>query len=231
MGGEIPYGSGSQRFVLTQAQRKEYPPIQASTGEEKNKNEGILIREPVNALPEQNLINLCQNKSEEHEQPPAVRCSVIQRVPSSSPGFISNSSRNEASATYIAPLPPSITPSRTILLQNLPIFHQRSHHHHHPVEMQPEQEHPIDYHVPKKRDLVSSIKRGNNEKDKIGSEEEEDKKIKRIDVIEERDRRIREAKRAILHKALLHHIRSLPPGSPMVRRLAGIIYAAAGHGR
>lgn len=97
----------------------------------------------------------------------------------------------------------------------------------------PEQEHPIDYHVPKKRDLVSPIKRSNSkdDEDKIGNEEEEDKKIKRFDAAEERDRRIREAKRAILHRALLQHIRKLPPGSPMVRRLAGIIHAAAGHGR
>lgn len=96
--------------------------------------------------------------------------------------------------------------------------------------LMPEQEHPIDYHIPKKRDMAP-IKRKDINGELIGCEEDEDKKIKKIDLIEEREKRIREAKRAILHRALLQHIRRLPPGSPMVGRLAGIVQAAAGHGR
>lgn len=98
-----------------------------------------------------------------------------------------------------------------------------------PVLM-PEQEHPIDYHIPKKRDMAPT-KRKEINGELIGCEEDEDKKIKKIDLIEEHEKRIREAKRAILHRALLQHIRRLPPGSPMVGRLAGIVQAAAGHGR
>lgn len=96
--------------------------------------------------------------------------------------------------------------------------------------MVPEQEHPIDYHIPKKCDMAPT-KRTDVNGELIGCEEDEDKRIKKIDLIEEREKRIREAKRAILHRALLQHIRRLPPGSPMVGRLAGIVQAAAGHGR
>lgn len=96
--------------------------------------------------------------------------------------------------------------------------------------MMPVQEHPIDYHIPKKRDMAPT-KRKDINGELIGCEEDEDKRIKKIDIIEEREKRFREAKRAILHRALLQHIRRLPPGSPMVGRLAGIVQAAAGHGR
>lgn len=259
LGGDIPYGS--QRFVLTQAQRKEYPPtlpiITSSnnscnspsdlTKSSNSDGEGI-IKEPPKILPEPNLINLTTQKKAEEPQtqpqePVVVRCSVIQRVPSSS----------SASSTPSHPTSPS-PPATT----NVQISHESRkpqpatlHHTQHPVLMRhrhpssihhhrlhqsatsmspfimPEQEHPIDYHVPKKRDLVSPIKR----KDLIGNEEEEDKKIKRFDVMEEREKRMNEAKRVIFQRALLQRIRRLPPGSPMVRQLAGIIYAAAGHGR
>lgn len=96
--------------------------------------------------------------------------------------------------------------------------------------MLPEQEHPIDYHIPKKREMGPS-KRKDINGDIVGCEDDEDKRIKQADLAEEREKRIREAKRAILHRALLQHIRRLPPGSPMIGRLAGIVQAAAGHGR
>lgn len=96
--------------------------------------------------------------------------------------------------------------------------------------MMPEQEHPIDYHIPKKRDMAPT-KRKDVNGELIGCEEDEDKRIKKIDLIEEREKRIRQAKRAILHRALIQHIGRLPPGSPMIGRLAGIVQAAAGHGR
>lgn len=110
------------------------------------------------------------------------------------------------------------------------LYHRLHHTPSAPVLALPEQEHPIDYHIPKKRDMAPT-KRKDVHGDLIGCEEEEDKRIKKIDLIEERVQRIREAKRAILHRALLQHIRRLPPGSPMIGRLAGIVHAAAGHGR
>lgn len=263
LGGEIPYGS--QRFVLTQAQRKEYPPtppiITSSNSScnspsdltKSNSNGEGILKEPPSVLPEPNLINLTTQKKAEEPQntqpqePAVVRCSVIQRVPSSS----SSSSISSHPAT---PSPP-ITATTPTPTNNVQVLHHKNenrphpHHPHSPVVMRhrhpsipmhhhrlqqtmspfimPEQEHPIDYHVPKKRDLVSPIKR----KDQIGSEEEEDKKIKRFDAMEEREKRMHEAKRVIFQRALLQRIRRLPPGSPMIRQLAGIIYAAAGHGR
>lgn len=247
LGGDIPYGSGSQRFVLTQAQRKEYPPTPPITSEEtRRKEEGIIIREPVNILPESNLINLSQKRVEEREQPAVVRCSVIQRVPSKSvsPALSINPSSSPTVVHYQKPqqqqrnekvnMTPSVTSSHPILLRNItqqqPIYPQRLHHQH-PIAMQPEQEHPIDYHVPKKRDLVSPIKRSNKDGDKIGNEDEEDKKMKRFDAMEERDRRIRDAKRAVVRRILIDQIRKMQPGHPMLKRLAGIFHAAAGHGR
>lgn len=250
LGIEIPYGSGSSRNVLTQAQRKEYPPT-LSENETNSSAEDIIIRKPVEIVPESNLINLSQTKTEECERDESVgvvRCSVIRRVPllsspSTSPSPASHPSCSQSPIpTSSIQLPPrkndrhlSTAPHPSqhhqLLMLNahrqMPIYHRLN------TMVVPEQEHPIDYHVPKKRDLVSPIKRTNSkdDEDKIGNEEEEDKKIKRFDAAEERDRRIREAKRAILHRALLQHIRRLPPGSPMVRRLAGIIHAAAGHGR
>ncbi|XP_070491360.1 transcriptional regulator ovo-like isoform X2 [Chironomus tepperi] len=247
LGIDIPYGS--QRSVLTQAQRKVYPPSpptllcgSPSDLSTSNNGEGI-IKEPPQILPEPNLINLTIQKTaeepqkEETQEPVVVRCSVIQRVPSTS---------SSSSPHPTTPSPPIKATTPTILHHknddrpnhnsHLPILmrhrHSASNHQHRlhqtmsPFVM-PEQEHPIDYHVPKKRDLVSPIKR----KDLIGSEEEEDKKIKRFDVMEEREKRMHEAKRVIFQRALLQRIRKLPPGSPMIRQLAGIIYAAAGHGR
>jgi ovo len=213
LGGEIPYGSGSQRFILTQAQRKEYPPTPpttATTSDSPKTNDENIIREPTNILPEQQLINLTTQKQPEDAstpEPPVVRCSVIQRVPS-----VSSSSLESSSSSSPSP----------------PIVHHKRHMYHRMQSnnvMMPVQEHPIDYHIPKKRDIAPS----NGQL--IGCEEDEDKRIKKIDLMEEREKRIREAKRAILHRALLAHIRRLPPGSPMVGRLAGIVQAAAGHGR
>jgi ovo len=109
-------------------------------------------------------------------------------------------------------------------------MYHRLHHSPAAAIMLPEQEHPIDYHIPKKRDM-GPTKRKDINGELIGCEDDEDKRIKKIDLAEEREKRIREAKRAILHRALLQHIRRLPPGSPMVGRLAGIVQAAAGHGR
>ncbi|KAG5683462.1 hypothetical protein PVAND_012740 [Polypedilum vanderplanki] len=239
LGGDIPYSP--QRFgVLTQAQRKEYPPITQDLSLQNNSNSNSssssgesIIKEPPKVLPDSNLINLSTQKKNDETTAPAisqtepvvVRCSVIQRVPSSS--SVSSSASNSP-----VPTTPIITKnkpqSHPTMMRHTQRYHQVQRIHQ-PFMMMPEQEHPIDYHVPKKRDLASPIKR--KELDQIGNEDEEDKKIKRFDEMEEREKRIREAKRVIIQRALMQRIRQLPPGSPMIRQLAGIIYAAAGHGR
>ena len=245
LGGEIPYGSASQRCILTQAQRKEYPPtppsITSSCELPKTVDEGIIVKEPSSILPEPQLINLTtpKNTDEPTSEAAVVRCSVIQRVPSVS----SSSSSSPALATSSSsPSPPTVQFPRksdkpTTPHHPLVMHHKRQMAMYHRLQqvptaplMMPEQEHPIDYHIPKKRDMAPT-KRKDINGELIGCEEEEDKRIKKIDLIEEREKRIREAKRAILHRALLQHIRRLPPGSPMVGRLAGIVQAAAGHGR
>lgn len=235
LGGEIPYGSGSQRFILTQAQRKEYPPtppsITSSCEPPKTSDEGIL-REPTNILPEPQLINLTTQKKPEEssESTPVVRISVIQRVPSvsSSPALATSPSPPtvQLPQTDDTPVPP---PQHPLVLhkRQLAMYHRM---HSQTPAMMPEQEHPIDYHIPKKRDMAPT-KRKDINGELAGCEDDEDKRIKKIDLAEEREKRIREAKRAFLHRALLQHIRRLPPGSPMVGRLAGIVQAAAGHGR
>lgn len=244
LGGEIPYGSGSQRFILTQAQRKEYPPtpptISSSCDSPKTSDEGIVVKEPTSILPEPQLINLStQKKSDESATPePVVRCSVIQRVSS----VTSSSPSSPALATSSSPSPPTVqiprkdgkptAPHHPIVMHHkrqMALYHRMQNLSTNPA-MMPVQEHPIDYHIPKKRDMAPT-KRKDVNGELIGSEEDEDKRIKKIDLVEEREKRIREAKRAILHRALLQHIRRMPPGSPMVGRLAGIVQAAAGHGR
>lgn len=244
LGGEIPYGSGSSRFILTQAQRKEYPPtpptITSSCDSPKTSDDSgeIILKEPTSILPEQQLINLStQKQPDEASTPePVVRCSVIQRVPS----VPSSTSSSPAPASSSSPSPPTVQKPHKdgavhhpILMHHkrqMALYHRLHHTPSAPVLALPEQEHPIDYHIPKKRDMAPT-KRKDIHGDLIGCEEEEDRRIKKIDLIEERVHRIREAKRAILHRALLQHIRRLPPGSPMIGRLAGIVHAAAGHGR
>lgn len=239
LGGEIPYGSGSQRFILTQAQRKEYPPtpptITSSCEPPKTSDEGIVVQEPTSIIPEPQLINLTtQKKPDDGTEPAVVRCSVIQRVPSVPS---SNSSSPAPATSSSSPSPPTVQTGRKEKPTPLVMHHKRQMAMFHRLQqaatspaMMPEQEHPIDYHIPKKRDMAPS-KRMDINGELVGCEEDEDKRIKKIDLIEEREKRIREAKRAILHRALLQHIRRMPPGSPLVGRLAGIVQAAAGHGR
>lgn len=239
MGGEIPYGSGAQRFILTQAQRKEYPPspptlVEISEGV-KPQDEGIIVREPSLPIPEPQLINLsAQRISDESEtpEPAVVRCSVIQRVPpQSTPEPVAS-----------APSPPPVqhpvveAEKHKNPLQPLLMHHKRQIALHHNLQrasitaMVPEQEHPIDYHVPKKRDIAPT-KRKDIDGKLSGCEEEEDKRIKKIEVLEEREQIIRDARRAFIHRKWLQQIRQLPRGSPMIGRLIEIVQAAAGHGR
>ena len=230
LGGEIPYGSGAQRFILTQAQRKEYPPTPpsiTSTCESPKISDELIVREPVKILPEPQLINLTtQKEPEESETPDAsvVRISVIQRVPSVPSSPVLAPSPTPLSHIDAAPVSPLHHPM-PLHKRPLAMYHRM-----HTPMMLPEQEHPIDYHIPKKRDMAPG-KRKDINGELAGCEEDEDKRVKNIEMIEEREKRIREAKRAFLHRALLQHIRRLPPGSPMVGRLADIIQAAAGHGR
>lgn len=229
LGGEIPYAGGHQKLFLTQAQRKEYPAHEAPTTHtpaliEPSSGEcssNIIIRPPEKIAPEAQIINLSTQKQQPEKilsEPAAVRCSVIQRVSSIQ---ISDDHPQQQS-----PKPTSeiLTPKITESHENLekPTIEPTIQHYN-------EQLQPINYHVPKKIDVGFKKRKGSEVL--VGSEEEEDRKVKKLDTAEERESRIREAKRAILHRVLLHHIRRLPPGSPLIGRLVGIVQAAAGHGR
>lgn len=248
LGGEIPYGSNSSK-ILTQAQRKEYPPTpvvpnntvttvyEPNNTTELTEDENI-PKEPVSPLPEQNLINLSQQKSRENPpepecEPAVVRCSVIQRIssvttlssippelvpttPTIAPAAIPI--RKDDKSTAINPMVPHRNPMAVYQRLQQQVLLNTPH-------LVPEQEHPIDYHIPKKRDFVNN-KCKDIDHELIGSEEDEDKRIKKFETLDERETRVHQARKAYFARQLLSHIRRLPSG-----KVNGILQAAAGHGR
>ncbi|XP_031626933.1 transcriptional regulator ovo isoform X2 [Contarinia nasturtii] len=133
LGGGIPYGAIGH--VLTQAQRKSYPSI-PNKSHDKERNQPKLIKEKE-TLPTEDTINL-KTKPKPSRSPspePVVRCSVIKRTPSSSTEsaskLISAHSRSNRKDTDIK-LPKAIVE--------------------HTAHSEPEQDQPIDYHIPKRKD-------------------------------------------------------------------------------
>ncbi|XP_036218375.2 transcriptional regulator ovo isoform X2 [Bactrocera oleae] len=205
LGGNKPYSG----VVLTQAQRKEYPvevvnrrltaaPIEDSSSDSDSDAEGSkLIVDEKPLVPEDKPLSLRLRSTppplEKRPSPPpppepAVRCSVIQRTPKP------------------APTPPQRANQHEVLLP--PGFLEH---------LGPEQQEPIDYHVPKRRS--ASIDSDEEQTDSLNT--------KRL----ERERKLREARRrsAILAaRAVLAQARLNPR---LVRSIPGILAAAAGHGR
>ncbi|XP_011214040.2 transcriptional regulator ovo isoform X4 [Bactrocera dorsalis] len=205
LGGNKPYSG----VVLTQAQRKEYPveevsrrltatPIEDSSSDSDSDAEGSkLIVDEKPLVPEDKPLSLRLRSTppplEKRPSPPpppepAVRCSVIQRTPKP------------------APTPPHRPNQHEVLLPPGSLEH-----------LGPEQQEPIDYHVPKRRS--ASIDSDEEQTDSLNT--------KRL----ERERKLREARRrsAILAaRAVLAQARLNPR---LVRSLPGILAAAAGHGR
>ncbi|XP_054086914.1 transcriptional regulator ovo isoform X2 [Zeugodacus cucurbitae] len=206
LGGDKPYSGG---VVLTQAQRKEYPveivnrrltatPIEDSSSDSDTDSEGSkLIVDEKPLVPEDKPLSLRLRSTppplEKRPSPPpppepAVRCSVIQRTPKP------------------APTPPQRLNQHEVLLPPGSLEH-----------LGPEQQEPIDYHVPKRRS--ASFDSDEEQSDSLNT--------KRL----ERERKLREARRrsAILAaRAVLAQARLNPR---LVRSLPGILAAAAGHGR
>lgn len=203
LGGDIPYGS--RGHVLTQAQRKEYPPpasattAVASTAVAQHYSDSKepaldtlvppktpsppIIEKDKEIVPETKPLNLKTPeppRPEKRPSPPpapesAVRCSVIQRVPATKSTEQSKAAKDVET--------------------KLPSLHSQLH-------PEPEQEHPIDYHIPKKRNEMPN-----------GDEQE---------------RRWRDARRALAIKGRpLLSVWKLPNGG----KCGGIMTAAAGHGR
>lgn len=133
LGGGIPYGAIGH--VLTQAQRKSYPSVPNKP--DKERIPAKLIKEKE-TLPTEEIINLktTPKPSRSPSPEPVVRCSVIKRTPSSptesATKLISAHSRSNRKDTDIK-LPKSI------------VEHNTTH-------SEPEQEQPIDYHIPKRKD-------------------------------------------------------------------------------
>lgn len=181
LGGDVPYGS--RGHILTLGARKAYPPSLPSSpivSIDGNVTEKPLIREQdIDILNNENPINLSGHSQQAPDRArtpkasvtvPVVRCSVIQRTPSTN--------NKEYKDDH-----PRVEPQRL------------SGH------VEPEQEQPIDYHIPKHHD----------------------------EKYEERERKSREARRSAIISRSIINFRNLPP--TILRQVNGIMAAAAGHGR
>uniref|UniRef100_A0A1I8N755 C2H2-type domain-containing protein n=1 Tax=Musca domestica TaxID=7370 RepID=A0A1I8N755_MUSDO len=205
--------------VLTQAQRKEYPleivqkiqsevlrnnsippQQQPSTADDNSDSDSDsddgskLIVDEKPLVPEEQPLSLRVRSTPppEDQRPspppcpePAVRCSVIQRTPS-------NLEENQRRRSHEVLLP----------LSNL-------------EHLGPEQQEPIDYHVPRRKATLDN------------DDEEQQLNAKRL----ERERKLREARRRsalIAARTILAQARVNPR---FIRSLPGILAAAAGHGR
>ncbi|XP_055599441.1 transcriptional regulator ovo-like [Uranotaenia lowii] len=211
-GGDIPYG-GLSNLVLgapsrphTKAECKEYPvPVESRRPptpphrpqlDKKEPHSTVeqpsIRREERNVLTEERPVISVEPKSPPPKDrvptpPPApepvVRCSVIQRAPTA---LVS------PRRTPVVPSPESSPKAVDLKVR--------------PPEIEPEQEQPIDYHIPKRSD---------------GDAKEESKKED-----EEREMRMREARKAAILRRHLLSMRAYRFG-----KLNGIMQAAAGHGR
>lgn len=199
LGGDIPYGS--RGHVLTQAQRKEYPPEvvrSLESAEEPNEDSSddedsqklIVDEKPI--VPEEEPLSL---RTKSTPPPPEKRPSPPPLPESPVPSPPSQSSSPSLASSADAPAVRCSVIQRAQRNKNSPedaigIKWSFS---------EPEQEQPIDYHVPKKST----------------SEEEESR--------EKRERNIREARKRRAILAAQHAF--------SMRKLRGILVGAAGHGR
>lgn len=139
LGGGIPYGAIGH--VLTQAQRKAYPVLNKPDKSQK------LIKEKE-ILPTEETINL-KSKPKPSRSPspePVVRCSVIKRTPSLS----TESSTEKITSKLIAAHTRSNRKDTDIKLPKAIVEHT--------IHSEPEQDQPIDYHIPKRKDDTSEEK-------------------------------------------------------------------------
>ncbi|XP_063707367.1 transcriptional regulator ovo isoform X2 [Culicoides brevitarsis] len=180
LGGDVPYGS--RGHILTPGARKAYPPSLLSTPLGKSDveidNKPLIRDTDKKIFVSEKPINLSAHKEDEPNRArtpkpsvtvPVVRCSVIQRTPSSK-------ELEDDPLHFTEPLRFS-------------------------GNLEPEQEQPIDYHIPKRRD----------------------------ETYEEREKKSREARRSAIISRPVINFRNLP--SNMLRHVNGIMSAAAGHGR
>lgn len=183
LGGDIPYGALGH--VLTQAQRKAYPSIPSR--KESPEKQPAIVKEKE-ALPAEEPISLkahspkspCKSPSPE----PVVRCSVIKRTPASP------ESDNSDDCS------PNRSPKRDV---DVKLPEEAAEHQTH---AEPEQDQPIDYHIPKRKD-----------DDHIDEKEMKYRIIKRT--------------RAIVSRPV-YSIWNAPNA---VGKVSGIMSAAAGHSR
>lgn len=136
LGGGIPYGAIGH--VLTQAQRKSYPTIPVKADKERNQQKLIKEKEP---LPTEEPISL-KSKPKPSRSPspePVVRCSVIKRTPSIS------SKDSATTSKLLAAHSRNNKKDTDIKLPTAIVEHTAAH-------SEPEQDQPIDYHIPKRKD-------------------------------------------------------------------------------
>ncbi|ALC48255.1 ovo [Drosophila busckii] len=223
VGIELPkpryYGAG---VVLTQAQRKEYPldinnsncsssnsnnnsSSSSSDSDDDDSDDGcklIVDEKPLVPVEQPLSLRMRSTPPTAAERPspppprlpaPAVRCSVIQRAPQAPPQTAQEQLQSQSQ---------SASASQSQSLRALELERERELLY---QQLGPEQQEPIDYHVPKRADS------------------DEELNARRL----QRARRIREARRRSSYLAA----RVLQLNPRLVRSLPGILAAAAGHGR
>lgn len=206
LGGDIPYGSVGHH-VLTQAQRKAYPSIPSK----RDTREASPVEQPKLAkekeiVPNEEPISLTTNSktpppSKSPTPEPVVRCSVIKRTPATAGDSDADKSDENSNSDSSSSSPQKNRKSthRDIDVKLPPdtIEHQ--------THVEPEQDQPIDYHIPKRRD-----------DDRIDEKEMKYRIIKRTSAIISRP---------------VYSIWNAPNAMSHIGKVNGIMSAAAGHGR
>lgn len=187
LGGDIPYGAVGH--VLTQAQRKAYPSIALKRDREQSSRESQpkLVKEKE-ILPTEEPISLkalTQSPPKSPSPEPVVRCSVIRRVPAAATE--SNDDKTDD----------KVHKETDVKLPAATIEHQ--------THSEPEQDQPIDYHIPKRKD-----------EDRVDEKEMKYRIIKRTSAIISRP---------------IYSIWNVPNAVNDMGKINGIMSAAAGHNR
>lgn len=143
LGGSIPYGPGGH--VLTPAQLKSYPtPHKPSKDTHRPPAPKVIAEKDI--VPSEEPVRLTpQPKPSRTPSPePVVRCSVIKRTPSAS---------TEASVSATKLIAAHSRSSRKDVEVKVPKAIVE-----HKLHSEPEQEQPIDYHIPKRKDDANDEK-------------------------------------------------------------------------
>lgn len=142
LGGGIPYAG----HVLTQAQRKSYPSLNKLEKDRPSSAPKLINEKDI--LPNEERVRLTPptKPSRSPSPEPVVRCSVIQRTPSAS----TETTTTKPTTKLLAAHSRSSRKDLDIKLPNAIVEHK--------LHTEPEQDQPIDYHIPKRKDDTNDEK-------------------------------------------------------------------------